>query len=128
MVDFATEQVISPQRLAKKLGVSTDTIRRWFRQGLESRKLCGKRFTSLEALNRFSGEPHPSVHAKEVEDAMEGLRRLGVNVGKESCRDDRSGKESARGKGKPRPEVHSVQEPKAVQPQGMPGVPASRVG
>ena len=112
MVDFATEQVISPQRLAKKLGLSTDTIRRWFRQGLESRRIGGKRFTSLEALNRFSGEPCSPSPSKEVDEAMEGLKRLGVNVGKESYRDDRKGKSADKASAK----VHPVQEAKTVQP------------
>lgn len=54
MVDFAKENVIDVQRLAKRLDVSTDTIRRWFRQGLEKVKLGGRVYTSLEAVNRFS--------------------------------------------------------------------------
>lgn len=54
MVDFAKENVIDVQRLAKRLDVSADTIRRWFRQGLEKVKLGGRVYTSLEAVNRFS--------------------------------------------------------------------------
>lgn len=110
MVDFATEQVISPQRLAKRLGVSTDTIRRWFRQGLESRKIGGKRFTSLQALNRFSGEPCSPVPTREVEESLEGLKRLGVNVGEGFDRDDRNVKDAGRS------QVHSVQKKQAIQP------------
>lgn len=91
MVDFAKEQAIGVQRLSKRLGVSTDTIRRWFRQGLEKRKLGGKVFTSLEALNRFSGDEQQSVSSSaELSASMESLKRMGVNVSMEGSRDGHS--------------------------------------
>jgi transposase-like protein len=93
MVDFAKEQVIGVQRLQKKLGVSADTIRRWFRQGLESRKLGGKRFTSLEALNRFSGESDEVDDEAKLAEAMAELRGMGVkSASTETSRDGRSQK------------------------------------
>jgi transposase-like protein len=92
MVDFAKEQVIGVQRLQKKLGVSADTIRRWFRQGLESRKLGGKRFTSLEALNRFSGESDPVDDEAQLAEAMAELRGMGVKTSTEISKDGRSQK------------------------------------
>lgn len=85
MVSFAKEQVITPQRLAKRLGVSVDTIRRYMRQGLESRKVMGKRFTSLEAMDRFaerfSGGSGQRERSAEVTESLDALRRMGVNVG-----------------------------------------------
>lgn len=75
MVDFAKENVIDVQSLAKRLNVSPDTIRRWFRQGLERVKLGGSVYTSLEALNRFS---NPLVALSSVNDqhAQQMLREL----------------------------------------------------
>lgn len=90
MVDFAKEQVIGVQRLSKRLGVSTDTIRRWFRQGLEKRKVGGKVFTSLEALNRFAGDGPQQTAAAEIEESMASLERMGVRIGRESRKDVRS--------------------------------------
>lgn len=63
MVDFAKEQVIPVSRLAKRLDVSKDTIRRWFDEGLEKAKIGSKVFTSLEALNRFAGLTESNVSA-----------------------------------------------------------------
>lgn len=87
MVQFAKEQVIGVQRLSKRLGVSTDTIRRWFRQGLERRKVGGKVFTSLEALDRFAGDPIAPTPAREFTESAATLQRLGVNIGTEPIRD-----------------------------------------
>src|SRR6185369_1310673 len=88
MVTFAKEQCISPQRLAKRLGVSTDTIRRWFRQGLEKRKVGGKVFTSLEALDRFSDSPLAIAdNDHRHRDAMETLARMGVKPAMEAITD-----------------------------------------
>jgi DeoR/GlpR family transcriptional regulator of sugar metabolism len=98
MVSFAKEQVISPQRLAKRLGVSVDTVRRMMRSGLESTKLLGKRYTSLEALDRFAEQSASRVireRPSEVTEAMEALRRMGVNVGKDSVRDGNEARSTA---------------------------------
>jgi transposase-like protein len=103
MVSFAQEQVISPQRLAKKLGVSSETIRRWIRQGLESRKVMGKRFTSLEALDRFSDRGlSAAARNSEIDEAMDLNERAGVNTGRES----QHGRKSS--------QVHPVQKTEAA--------------
>lgn len=96
MVSFAKEQVIGVQRLSKRLGVSSDTIRRWFKQGLERRKVCGKVFTSLEALDRFAGVGGTIDEEAEMAESMASLKRMGVNVGKES-RDGQSKRATAQG-------------------------------
>jgi hypothetical protein len=58
MIDFTKEEPLSLATVAKRLGVAVETVRRWARgiQGmqLETAKLGGKRFTSLEAIQRFS--------------------------------------------------------------------------
>lgn len=96
MVDFAKEQVIGVQRLSKRLGVSADTIRRWFRQGLERRRLGGRTFTSLEALNRFSGGSDELSDEAELAESAAELRRMGIKVGKES-KDGQSSRATAQG-------------------------------
>lgn len=72
MVDFAKENVIDVQRLAKRLDVSADTIRRWMRQGLEKVKVGGRVYTSLEAVNRFS---QPVATPAEVDPALSQMFR-----------------------------------------------------
>jgi DeoR/GlpR family transcriptional regulator of sugar metabolism len=95
MVDFAKEQVISPRRLAKRLDVSMDTIRRWFRQGLERRKICGKVYTSLEALNRFSPEPTARRKAASVAQSMDALKSMGLTIGTEPRTDGKQSEAAA---------------------------------
>lgn len=69
MIDIQNEQLIPlaevPNRLPKRRGrrVHYSTVFRWIQQGangkrLESCKIGGVRFTSVEALNRFCNEPH----------------------------------------------------------------------
>lgn len=88
MVTFAKEQVIGVQRLSKKIGVSPDTIRRWFRQGLEKKKVGGTVFTSLEAIDRFSDErTQRGGGGNELTESLNALERMGVNVGREGNKD-----------------------------------------
>lgn len=80
MVDFAKETVIDVQRLAKRLDVSADTVRRWMRQGLEKTKLGGRVYTSLEAVNRFSQPTTIRNPASEqrVADSFRDLKEFGL--------------------------------------------------
>jgi transposase-like protein len=75
MVDFAKEQVIGAKRLAKRLDVSQDTLRRWFRQGLDHQKIGAKVFTTLEALNRFAQSP---ASQSQVDDEAELAEELQI--------------------------------------------------
>jgi hypothetical protein len=58
VIDFTKETPLSLAAAAKRFGVAVQTIRRWVRGvgglRLETAKLGGKRFTSLEAIQRFS--------------------------------------------------------------------------
>ena len=58
MIDFKTETVLTLAGAAKRLGISVKTVRAWSKRvsgrKLETAKLGGKRFTSLEAIQRFS--------------------------------------------------------------------------
>src|SRR5262245_58029218 len=80
MIEFAREQIISVKRLAEKPEVSPETIRRWFRQGLEKKKIGKKVYTSLEALDRFTGVT-PSGSAERLVRSAEALKRHGIYVG-----------------------------------------------
>lgn len=58
MLSLLNEQRLSPVRAARRAGVSLPTIGRWFGRGvagvrLESFRLGGRRFTTVEALERF---------------------------------------------------------------------------
>jgi len=61
MIDHSTEQLLTPSEAAKRLPsgrpgrkVHIATIHRWFDRGdLEFVKIGGRKFTSVEALNRF---------------------------------------------------------------------------
>jgi hypothetical protein len=79
MVDFAKEQVLSAKRVAKRLDVSHDTLRRWFTRGLDHVKIGGKVFTSLEALNRFAGSDGAGIDSEaELAEEMTAARRRGM--------------------------------------------------
>ena len=82
MVSFAKEQCMTTQRLARRIGVSHDTIRRWIREGLEKRKIRGKVFVSLEALDRFDPSSAGNTRAgtAKVKRCVEALDALGVNT------------------------------------------------
>ena len=58
MIDFTKETPLSLAAVAKRSGVAIETVRRWARGvgglRLETAKLGGRRFTSLEAIQRFS--------------------------------------------------------------------------
>ncbi len=91
MIDFKTDTVIRLTEAASMLRVKYGTIHRWARYGVGGRKLesaflGGTAYTSLEALNRFSGqetspEPAPQPLAKDHEDAMRDLARRGMKQG-----------------------------------------------
>lgn len=92
MVDFAKENVIDVQRLAQRLDVSPDTIRRWMRQGLEKVKLGGRVYTSLEAVNRFSQpfKPTPAVDP-HVSEMLRELKERGLAKGiTDGCRNEKA--------------------------------------
>ena len=58
MIDFEKETLLSLAAVAKRFGVAIETVRRWARAvgglRLETAKLVGKRFTTSEAIQRFS--------------------------------------------------------------------------
>ena len=94
MVDFVKETVIDVREATERFKVSADTIRRWFRQGLEKRKVGGKVYTSLEAFQRFSkgdqNEPVAQPLSQEAIDALRELRARGFNIGSEARKDGKS--------------------------------------
>lgn len=91
MIDFTRDTVIRLTEAAALLRVKYGTVHRWARYGVGGRKLesaflGGTAYTSLEALNRFSGqptsqEPTPQPPAKDHEDAMRDLARRGIAAG-----------------------------------------------
>src|SRR5436190_18389965 len=58
VIDFKTETVISLAGAAKRLGVTIKTVRSWSKRlrarRLETAKLGGRVYTSLEAIQRFA--------------------------------------------------------------------------
>jgi hypothetical protein len=58
VIDFTKEKPLSLASVAERFGVAVKTVRSWARgvggRRLETAKLGGKRFTSLEAIQRFS--------------------------------------------------------------------------
>ena len=58
VIDFKTETVLSLAGAAKRLGVTVKTVRSWSKRvrlkRLETAKLGGRVYTSLEAIQRFS--------------------------------------------------------------------------
>jgi hypothetical protein len=58
VIDFTKETPLSLAAVAERFGVAVKTVRSWARgvggRRLETAKLGGKRFTSLEAIQRFS--------------------------------------------------------------------------
>jgi hypothetical protein len=90
MVTFAREQVLSAKKVEQRFGVSDDTLRRWFRSGLDHIKRGRKVFTSLEALDRFFGNAVPLARGGRCDAAFESLERAGVNTGRESVTDGKS--------------------------------------
>ena len=87
MIDFANEQVIRLTEAAHLLRVKYGTVHRWARYGVSGRKLesaflGGTAYTSLQALNRFSGQesqqPVAQSLGKDHEDAMRDLARRGA--------------------------------------------------
>jgi hypothetical protein len=90
MIDFRTDTVIRLTEAAGLLKVRYGTVHRWARYGVNGRKLesaflGGTAYTSLEALNRFSGQesqaPAAQPPAKDHEDAMRDLARRGAISG-----------------------------------------------
>jgi hypothetical protein len=90
MIDFRTDTVIRLTEAAGLLKVRYGTVHRWARYGVNGRKLesaflGGTAYTSLEALNRFSGQesetPAAQPPAKDHEDAMRNLARRGAVTG-----------------------------------------------
>jgi hypothetical protein len=90
MIDFTRDSVIRLTEAATLLRVKYGTVHRWARYGVAGRKLesaflGGTAYTSLEALNRFSGQESPSPvaqpPAKDHEDAMRNLARRGAITG-----------------------------------------------
>jgi hypothetical protein len=90
MIDFRTDNVIRLTEAAGLLKVRYGTVHRWARYGVNGRKLesaflGGTAYTSLEALNRFSGQesetPAAQPPAKDHEDAMRNLARRGAVTG-----------------------------------------------
>ena len=58
VIDFTKEKPLSLAAVSQRFGVTVKTVRSWARgvggRRLETAKLGGKRFTSLEAIQRFS--------------------------------------------------------------------------
>jgi hypothetical protein len=87
MIDFKNESVVRLTEAAILLRVKYGTVHRWAKYGVGGRKLDsaflgGTAYTSLEALNRFSGQqpceaPPP---AKDYQDAMRDLARRGAKT------------------------------------------------
>lgn len=92
MVDFVRETVIDVDGVAEKFRVTTDTVYRWFKAGLESRKVGGKVYTTLEAIQRWSGQAAVSGAHSGDRAAIQGLKRHGIDM--EALTDGR--KEKAR--------------------------------
>jgi excisionase family DNA binding protein len=68
MIDLTKETPITLMEAAEKLKVTTLTVRRWIAakgRCLESTRVGGRRLTSLEALQRFTGQPEP-VKQEEI--------------------------------------------------------------
>lgn len=89
MIDFTNETVIRLTEAAFRLRVKYGTIHRWAKYGYRGRKLesaflAGTVYTSLEALNRFSGQeasqPAVAPLGKDHEDAMRDLARRGART------------------------------------------------
>ncbi len=53
MIDLTVEKPITMSAAAKHCGVTPWTAYQWVKQGLETIQLGKKKYTSLEALNRF---------------------------------------------------------------------------
>jgi hypothetical protein len=88
MIDFKNESVIRLTEAAEMLRVKYGTVHRWAKYGVSGRKLDsaflgGTAYTSLEALNRFSGQQPseaPPPPAKDYQDAMRDLARRGAKT------------------------------------------------
>jgi len=82
MIDFKTETVISLAGAAKRLGVTVKTVRSWSKRvrarRLETAKLGGRVYTSLEAIQRFSEqrEDAPRSGAKNARRKHQQATRL----------------------------------------------------
>lgn len=84
MVTFAQEHVISAKRVQKMYDVSDDTVRRWFKQGLERIKHGRIVFTSREALDRFFNTAACASNPGRLTQAIAALERVGITTDKES--------------------------------------------
>lgn len=91
MIDLRTEQIVSIAQVPKHLPhrPNLSTIYRWIGAGsLETVKIGGRTFTSIEALDRFAehrgGRPRPPESTptlqrqREIADAERRLRESGI--------------------------------------------------
>ncbi len=86
MISFATEHVISAERVCRDYDLSDDTFRKWCREGLEYIQRERKRYTSLEALDRFFGSVPRGASAKELDEALAACERGGIRTGSNNPR------------------------------------------
>ena len=92
MIDVQRETLMTLEEAAKRLKVTKAAITKWFRVGvngrrLETVKLGGARRTSLEALSRFAQHPQPNgsspVPTESARAAQEYIaRRRAMRQGK----------------------------------------------
>ncbi|MBC7853632.1 MAG: DUF1580 domain-containing protein [Pirellulaceae bacterium] len=82
MIDFTKEKPLSLAAVAERFGVAVKTVRSWARgvggRRLETAKLGGKRFTSLEAIQRFAKQATAQKHLpiEPLRADYEEVRRL----------------------------------------------------
>lgn len=73
VIDFKTETVLSLAGAAKRLGVTVKTVRSWSKRvrarRLETAKLGGRVYTSLEAIQRFSEQRDDAPPTSAVKNA-----------------------------------------------------------
>jgi hypothetical protein len=69
VIDLTREKPLSVAEVQSRFGVGRTTVNEWFEAGLESVKVGHRRYTTLEAIQRFSkpvGERTASKDRKAV--------------------------------------------------------------
>ena len=81
MIDISHEKLLTVDQAAERFGVTRKAVFGWMKQGrerqLESCKIGGKRYTSLEAVQRFSEQSGCAVQPRCIEtDYQAGLQLM----------------------------------------------------
>jgi len=93
VVDFTHSKPLSVADVAALFKKNPVTVRRWFKRGLDWRRVGGSIYTTMEAINDFQtgGQNEPIVQAvvvdRETLAALKSLRSQGIVFGSEARKD-----------------------------------------